>query len=117
MGLLEMLNRLKSNQKYVLRWTPFWTVLSDSGRVERRWCRRAAHHDLDVELFTDGGSDRFVLLDDHVVVAFGAETFANVGFEISRRGEKKSGLIQETLVAMRIGLSLNDIWFIKRKYN
>jgi hypothetical protein len=47
----------------------------------------------------------------------GSLSNANVGFEISRRGEKKSGIIQETLIAMRIGLSLNDIWFIKRKYN
>jgi len=42
---------------------------------------------------------------------------ANIGIEISQRGEKIRPLIQETLVAMRIGLSLNDIWFIKRKYN
>lgn len=47
----------------------------------------------------------------------GSLSNANIGFEIIQRGEKKSGLIQETLVAMRIGLSLNDIWFIKRKYN
>ena len=52
-----------------------------------------------------------------VGLPLGSLSNANVGFEISRRGEKKSGLIQETLVAMRIGLSLNDIWFIKRKYN
>jgi hypothetical protein len=42
---------------------------------------------------------------------------ANVGFEISQRGQKDSGLIKETIVALRLGLSLNDIWFIKRKYN
>ena len=52
-----------------------------------------------------------------VGLPLGSLSNANVGFEISRRGEKKSGLIQETLVAMRIGMSLNDIWFIKRKYN
>lgn len=42
---------------------------------------------------------------------------ANVGFEISKRGQKDSGLVQETIVAFRVGLSLNDLWFIKRKYN
>jgi len=47
----------------------------------------------------------------------GSLSNANIGFEISRRGEKNSDLIRETQVAMRIGLSLNDIWFIKRKYN
>jgi len=47
----------------------------------------------------------------------GSLSNANIGFEVIQRGAKQSGLIQETLVAMRIGLSLNDIWFIKRKYN
>lgn len=47
----------------------------------------------------------------------GSLSNANIGFELIQRGAKQSGLIQETLIAMRIGLSLNDIWFIKRKYN
>ncbi|MEK9851437.1 MAG: hypothetical protein VW441_00490 [Flavobacteriaceae bacterium] len=47
----------------------------------------------------------------------GSLSNANIGFEFIQRGAKQSGLIQETLIAMRIGLSLNDIWFIKRKYN
>jgi hypothetical protein len=47
----------------------------------------------------------------------GSLSNANIGFEVIQRGAKQSGLIQESLVAMRIGLSLNDIWFIKRKYN
>ncbi len=47
----------------------------------------------------------------------GSLSNANIGFEFIQRGAKQSGLIQETLIAMRIGLSLNDICFIKRKYN
>jgi hypothetical protein len=47
----------------------------------------------------------------------GSLSNANIGFEFIQRGAKQSGLIQETLIAMRIGLSINDIWFIKRKYN
>ncbi len=47
----------------------------------------------------------------------GSLSNANIGFEFIQRGAKQSGLIKETLIAMRIGLSLNDIWFIKRKYN
>jgi len=47
----------------------------------------------------------------------GSLSNANIGFEIINRGEKNTDLIQETSIAMRIGLSLNDIWFIKRKYN
>jgi hypothetical protein len=42
---------------------------------------------------------------------------ANVGLEISQRGQKEASLVQETIVALRVGLSLNDIWFVKRKYN
>ena len=52
-----------------------------------------------------------------VGLPLGSLSNANVGIEISRRGEKNPNLIQETFVAMRIGLSLNDVWFIKRKYN
>jgi hypothetical protein len=42
---------------------------------------------------------------------------ANIGLELSQRGQKDSGLVKETIVALRVGLSLNDIWFVKRKYN
>ena len=41
----------------------------------------------------------------------------NVGFEITQRGQSILGLVQERILALRIGLSLNDIWFIKRVYN
>ena len=42
---------------------------------------------------------------------------ANVGFELSQRGTKESGMVKESIASLRIGLSLNDIWFIKRRYN
>ena len=42
---------------------------------------------------------------------------ANVGVEISQRGQKGSNFIQERIIALRVGLSLNDLWFIKRMYN
>ncbi len=41
----------------------------------------------------------------------------NVGFEFGKRGQNDNGLIQENYWALRIGASLNDLWFIKRKYN
>ena len=34
-----------------------------------------------------------------------------------QRGQSISGLVQERILALRIGLSLNDIWFVKRVYN
>ena len=41
----------------------------------------------------------------------------NVGFEFGTRGINSESLIKENFWALRIGLSLNDLWFIKRKYN
>jgi hypothetical protein len=42
---------------------------------------------------------------------------ANVGFELGQRGTQDNGLIRETFFNFSVGLSLNDTWFIKRKYN
>ena len=41
----------------------------------------------------------------------------NVTFELGSLGTKKDGLIKENYWAVRLGFSLNDIWFVKRKYN
>lgn len=42
---------------------------------------------------------------------------ANLGIEFGQRGTKDSGLIQENFLRLSIGLSLNDKWFTKRKFN
>jgi len=39
----------------------------------------------------------------------------NIGVEIGKRGTIKSGLIKENYFNFRIGLTLNDKWFLKRK--
>ncbi len=39
----------------------------------------------------------------------------NLGLEYGKRGTTSSGLIQENYFNVRVGLSLNDIWFIKRR--
>lgn len=41
----------------------------------------------------------------------------NIGIEIGKKGSKNNNLVQETYWAVRVGFSLNDIWFVKRKYN
>lgn len=41
----------------------------------------------------------------------------NVGFEYGQRGTVKNNLIRETYANIIIGLSLNDRWFQKRKYD
>jgi hypothetical protein len=40
----------------------------------------------------------------------------NIGFQIGRRGTTNDNLIQENFVRLRLGFSLNDKWFVKRKY-
>ncbi len=42
---------------------------------------------------------------------------ANLGFELGRRGTTKRDLIQENFVNFNFSLSLNDRWFVKRKYD
>jgi len=41
----------------------------------------------------------------------------NTSFEFGKRGTKKADLIEETFTNIHVSLSLNDRWFIKRKYN
>lgn len=46
-------------------------------------------------------------------------TFSNVniGFEYGQKGTTASGLIKENYINFSIGLSFNDRWFVKRKYD
>ena len=41
----------------------------------------------------------------------------NLGVEFGQRGTTNAGLIKENYVNFHLSLSLNDRWFIKRKYN
>jgi len=41
----------------------------------------------------------------------------NLGIELGERGVNTDGLVRERFWTIRIGLSLNDLWFIKRQYN
>jgi long-subunit fatty acid transport protein len=47
----------------------------------------------------------------------GAFSNVNVGFELGNRGTQKGGLVREHYMNFSIGLSLNDRWFQKRKYD
>ncbi|MEC4004615.1 hypothetical protein OX283_008105 [Flavobacterium sp. SUN052] len=46
-------------------------------------------------------------------------TFSNInlGFELGNRGTKAEGLVREHYMNFSVGLSLNDKWFQKRKFN
>ena len=41
----------------------------------------------------------------------------NIGFEYGKRGTVYNGLVRETYANVIIGLSLNDRWFVKRKFD
>ncbi|WP_273274123.1 hypothetical protein [Maribacter polysiphoniae] len=41
----------------------------------------------------------------------------NLGFEVGRKGTKYDNLIEENYFKVNVGLSLNDIWFRKRRIN
>lgn len=41
----------------------------------------------------------------------------NVGFELGKRGTTNAGLVKENYGNIKIGLSFNDRWFEKRKFN
>jgi hypothetical protein len=41
----------------------------------------------------------------------------NIGFEFGKRGTRMAGLIQENFTNLSIGISFNDKWFNKRKYD
>jgi len=60
--------------------------------------------------------------DKSITFGFGLPmrgTFSNIniGMEIGTRGTKAAGLVQENYKNVSISLSLNDQWFVKRKYN
>ncbi len=40
----------------------------------------------------------------------------NIGFEIGQRGTTKAGLVQENFLNLKLSLSINDRWFVKRKF-
>lgn len=42
---------------------------------------------------------------------------ANIGLELGQRGTTSNGLVKENFLSLSLGLSLNDRWFKKRKYN
>ncbi len=47
----------------------------------------------------------------------GGASNINLGFEFGKRGTTDNNLIEENFFNLRIGLSLSDRWFQKRKYN
>ncbi|HTG67482.1 MAG TPA: hypothetical protein VL859_14005 [Flavobacterium sp.] len=47
----------------------------------------------------------------------GSFSNVNLGFEFGKRGTTSAGLIQENYAKLSVGLSFNDRWFVKRKFD
>ncbi|MCL9806517.1 hypothetical protein NAT51_13355 [Flavobacterium amniphilum] len=47
----------------------------------------------------------------------GSLSNVNIGVELGKRGTTDSGLIQENYMSFSVGLSFNDRWFVKRKFD
>jgi hypothetical protein len=47
----------------------------------------------------------------------GSFSVVNLGWEIGQRGTTENNMVKETFVRTYIGFTLNDKWFIKRKYD
>lgn len=43
--------------------------------------------------------------------------FVNLGVELGQRGSLNNGLVRERYTRVVLGLTLNDRWFVKRKYD
>ena len=41
----------------------------------------------------------------------------NIGFEVGKRGNLQKTLIKENYLKFLVGSSINNIWFIKRKFD
>lgn len=53
--------------------------------------------------------------EDGFIELKGVHSF-NVGFEVGKRGTLQSNLVKENYFKMNFSFSLNDRWFVKRKY-
>jgi hypothetical protein len=47
----------------------------------------------------------------------GSLSNTNIGFEFGKKGTTSNNLVQENYFNISIGVSLNDKWFVKSKYN
>lgn len=46
-----------------------------------------------------------------------SNTMINLGAEVGKRGTTANKLIEENFITLSLGISLQELWFVKRKYN
>lgn len=60
---------------------------------------------------------RLRIVNDEGYYAYTAVHPFTLGFEVGRRGSRQNGLIRDNFVRINFGISLNDKWFVKSRYN
>jgi hypothetical protein len=83
----------------------------------KRVVYRAGYRSADTGLVVNGTPIRESGITFGVGLPLQQFSNVNIGLEFGSRGSLNNALIKENHWAILVGFSLNDIWFIKRKYN
>jgi hypothetical protein len=46
-----------------------------------------------------------------------SQPMLHASLEVAQRGTLNQGLVREQMIRLSLGLTLNDTWFIKRRYD
>ena len=107
-----------------MQYTPDRTA--DKGNYFRRWNYRAGFRYANTYLFVNNTTQ---IKDMAVTFGFGiplrklkvGETYTqsimNLSFELGQRGTTENNLVQERYLRVVLGFTLNEKWFIQRKYD
>jgi hypothetical protein len=60
---------------------------------------------------------RLRLVNDEGFLGYRGVHAFSLGFEVGSRGTKQNDLVRDNFVRINFGISLNDKWFVKRKFN
>lgn len=63
------------------------------------------------------GYKRFDSLKDEFLTSESIQQKLNISFDYGRRGNTDNGLFRETYFNTTLGITINDAWFIKRKFD
>ena len=90
---------------------------SFSGYLKRITYRAGARFDKTGMVVNNTEIDNFGITFGVGLPLSGSFSNLNLGFELGKRGTTNANLIEENYFKVNIGLSLNDLWFRKRKIN
>ena len=88
-----------------------------SGYLKRMTYRAGLRLDKTGMLLNDREINNFGITFGFGLPMRGSFSNLNLGFEVGRKGTKYGDLIEENYFKVNVGLSLNDIWFRKRRIN